>query len=124
MRDYAAAVLACDDRAEPLNCLVREISQGGVQIRINAAQSIPDPGYLINLKCRSAYHTHVVWRRGSLVGLSYDEEYRIIANLPAHLNFLGRLLVDAQFGLAGQLIAQGMETEAALRKLGIAQDAQ
>jgi hypothetical protein len=115
-------VLASDDRTEPLNCLVREISQGGAQIRINAVQSISEPGYLIVLKACSAYRIHVVWQRGSLAGLSYDEQYRINENLPLHLRFLQRLLIEAPINDARGSIAQGMDREVVVRKFGIEQD--
>src|SRR5579863_4082274 len=101
-----------DDQMEPLNCLIRDIGPGGAQIRGSAAQSVPEPGYLINLKFRSAYCTRAVWRRGSLTGLSYDEKYLLDEPLPSHLSFLHRILVETLFRHARHLIAYGMETEA------------
>ena len=117
-----AGVMAQDNHAEPLNCLIRNIGPGGAQIRICAAQSIPEPGYLIHLVTRSAYRTHAVWRWGSLTGLRCEEEYLIDDELPQELTFLRRVMAEALFRHATHLISQGMETDAALRKLGIAQD--
>jgi hypothetical protein len=93
-RDYAAALLIRDNHSQPVNCLIRDVSSSGAQVRLSAAQSVPEPGYLVSLKYRTVYHTHAVWRRGSLTGLSFDQQYRIEDELPSHLQFLQRLLVE------------------------------
>jgi len=95
-RDFSAAILAQNSHSQPLNCLIRDISQAGAQIRVNAAQPVPKSGYLINLRTRSAYEAKAVWRRGSLTGLSLGKQHTINDTLPADLEFLRGLFVAAK----------------------------
>ena len=121
-RALIAGLLAPDDHSEPLNCLIRDISPDGAQIRVNPAQPAPESGYLINLKTRSAYHVHAVWRQGSLTGLSLGEERVINDLLPAHLEFLRSLFIEAKLRQVDQLTSQGLGKAAALRRCGIGEE--
>jgi len=118
---FTAGLLANDDHSEPLSCLIRDISQDGAQIRVNAVQPVSEQGYMINLDTRSAYRVHAVWRRGSLTGLSLGTEYAIGDLLPANLEFLRSLFMEAKLRQVDQLIREGMTRPAALRKCGIAE---
>jgi hypothetical protein len=120
--EFAAGLLARDDHSEPLNCLIRNISPDGAQIRVNAAQSVPEQGYMINLKTRSAYHAHTVWRRGSLTGLGLSSECAISEMMPAHLEFLRSLFIEAKVCQVDQLTAEGIGREAALHKCDITEE--
>lgn len=118
---FNAGLLVRDDHSEPLNCLIRNISRDGAQIRASAAQPVPDRGYMVNLKTRCVYQTRAVWRRGSLTGLDLIQTYAIDDSLPAHLEFLRSLFVEAKLHQADQLITEGIPRAAALRKCGIAE---
>lgn len=121
-REFVAACLARDNHSEPLNCLIRDISEDGAQIRLNADQPVPAQVYMINLKTGSAHEAQVVWRRESLTGLSLGKKYAINALLPAHLEFLQSLFIEAKMRQVDQLIWGGLGTAAALRKCGIAEE--
>jgi hypothetical protein len=84
-RLFGAGLLA--NEGQRLNCLIRNISPGGAQIRLNASQLVPDFCFLINLQSGSAHRAYPVWRKGSLSGLRLAEVYAIAA-LPAHLGYL------------------------------------
>lgn len=84
-RLFGAGVLVND--GQRLNCLIRDISPQGAQIRLNASQLVPDTGFLINIKSGSAHRAYPVWRKGSLSGLRLTEAYAMTA-LPAHLEYL------------------------------------
>jgi hypothetical protein len=118
---FSAGLLVGDDRSEPLNCLIRDISRDGAQIRVNAAQPVPERGYMINLMNRCVYQTRAVWRRGSLAGIGLDQKVAIDNLLPANLEFLGRLFLEAKMRQVDQLISEGMERTAAFRKCGVAE---
>ena len=118
---FSAGLLVRDGHSEPLNCLIRNISQDGAQIRVSAAQSVPEQGYMINLQSRCVYQTRAVWRRGSLAGLGLDQKIAINNMLPANLEYLGRLFQDAKMRQVNQLIFEGMERAAAFRKCGVAE---
>ena len=118
--EFSAGLLARDDRSEPLNCLIRDVSPDGAQIRVNAAVPVPAQGYMINLKTRSAHHVHAVWRQGSLTGLGLGDAYAIDDSLPRHLEFLGSLFIEAKLRQADQMVSEGTGRAEALRKCGIA----
>lgn len=84
-RLFSAGILASGDRR--LNCLIRNISSQGAQIRVNARELLPDPSYLINLKSGAAHRAHPIWRKGSLSGLRLSTAYALNA-LPPHLQHL------------------------------------
>lgn len=121
-RTFAAGLLARNGHLEPLNCLIRDLSPGGAQIRFSAAHPIPSSGYLINLKTRSAFRARAVWQRGSLSGLSLGEEHAINDLLPADLKFLRSFFIEAKLRQVEQLTSQGMSKTAALRRFGITAD--
>ncbi len=121
-RALTAGLLTRDDCSEPLNCLIRDISPDGAQIRMNATQPVPESGYMINLKTRSAYHMHAVWRRGSLTGLTLGEERVINDLLPAQLEFLRSIFIEAKLRQVDQLTSQGLRKAAAFRKCGIKEE--
>jgi hypothetical protein len=121
-REFAAGILAQNDHSRPLNCLIRDISDHGAQIRVNAAQPVLEPCYMINLRTRSGYEAHAVWRLGSLTGLRLGKEYVITDSLPAHLEFLRSLFTQAKLRQVDQLISEGVEIMAALHRCGVTED--
>jgi hypothetical protein len=91
-RELAAALLASSNQhTAPLDCVIRNINPAGAQVRVSRDASIPEPGYLINLKSGSAWGIQTLWRRGSLTGLSLLWEFAIDSALPPHMEFLLRL---------------------------------
>ena len=84
-RLFSAGVLV--NNGWRMNCLIRNISPQGAQIRIAASQLVPDKCYLINLKSGAAHRAYPVWRKGSLSGLRLAEAHMLTA-LPAHLDYL------------------------------------
>ena len=95
-RELAAALLVSSDQAAPLDCLIRDITQAGAQIRVSRATPIPEQGYLIDLKSGTAWTIQTVWRRGSLTGLRFLREFAINNALPAHMEFLVRLYLEGK----------------------------
>jgi hypothetical protein len=96
-RELAAALLASpNEHTAPLDCVIRNITLAGAQVRMNGDASIPEPGYLIDLKSGTAWSIQTVWRRGSLTGLSFLREFAITNALPAHMEFLLRLYLEGK----------------------------
>lgn len=86
-RLFGAGILVEDGGPGRFNCLIRDISPHGAQIRIKASQLVPASSYLINLRSGWAHHAQPVWRKGSLAGLRLNEAHAL-AVLPAHLEYL------------------------------------
>jgi len=84
-RVFRAGTLVQD--GDRFNCLIRDISPQGAQIRLSASQLVPDSCYLIDLKNGSAHHARPVWRKGTLSGLRLDDTHALNA-LPPHLEYL------------------------------------
>jgi hypothetical protein len=98
------------------HCLIREMSLEGAQLRMNAAACLPETGFLINLEDRIAYRVRTVWRKSSLMGVKCEETHAISDALPAELVFLKRHFIDAKLRQVDQMIADGMQLVAALRR--------
>ena len=120
-REFAAGFLADRSGAFVLDCLIRDVGVTGAQIRASSAQRIPDEAYLINLKNRSAFQAHTIWRRTSLAGFGFKNVYVITDVLPVHLQFLRSLFIATKLRQVDQLAAQGICTGDALSRLGITQ---
>lgn len=120
-REFTAGFLADRGGAFVLDCLIRDVNATGAQIRASLAQPIPDEAYLVNLKNRSAFQAHAIWRRTSLAGFGFKREYVINDVLPVHLEFLRSLFIAAKLRQVDQLTSQGMCIPDALSKLGVTQ---
>ena len=121
-RELTAGLFARDDYSEPLCCLIRDLSEEGAQIRINATEPLPEPGYIINLKTRSAQEARAVWRQGSVTGLSLGKKYAINDTLPNNLVFLKSLFTEAKLRQIDQMISEGVGSLAAVRKCGVTEE--
>jgi hypothetical protein len=110
VREFSAAVIF--DLANRLqnNCLIRDSSASGAQIRLSAGQTVADGSYLISLKRRAAFQLCPVWRRQYLVGVRFEGSHVLDNSLPDHLDFLKSTLIDANLRQADHIIAHGICT--------------
>ncbi len=77
-----------------LDCIVRDISDGGARVQIPAGQAAPDNVYLVELRSGIAYEAQVVWRRYPLIGLTFTHQYGLADASTPHLRILRRLWMD------------------------------
>ncbi len=105
-RVLAAGLLAGDGHSTALHCLIRDISPMGAQIRIGAAQPVPQRGYIIHLRTRFAYRARLLWRHGSLAGFSLGTACAIDDLLPARMEILRNQVMEAGLHHRDQLTSQ------------------
>ena len=121
-RLFQAAVLAEDADHTPLDCLIRDISASGAQLRLNPGQHVPRNAYLINLMSRMAYLTDRVWQRGTLAGVSFDGGGVLGPGWPSDLHFLENHFIVGKLRQIAQLSAQGMELSVVLKACNVSRE--
>ena len=121
-RLYQAAVLSEHADSLPQDCLIRDISAGGAQLRLNPGQRVPRNAYLINLMSRMAYLTDRVWQRGTLAGVSFDGGDVLGPAWPADLCFLETHFVTGKLRQIAQLSGQGMELGLVLKSCNVSRE--
>lgn len=118
-RAFSAGLLAYGGGAFVLDCLIRDIGAKGAQVRVSAAQPMPNEAFLIDLKTWVGYQAHRIWYRSSLAGFSFEQEYPLSGALPAHLEFLRSLFIEAQLRQVDRMTSQGLYMSDVLSKLGV-----
>jgi hypothetical protein len=118
-RAFTAGLLVYGGGAFVLDCLIRDIGATGAQIRASTAQPMPNEGYLIDLKTWIGYQAHRVWYQSSLAGFAFEKEYQLSGALPANLEFLRSLFIEAQLRQVDHLTANGLYMHDALAKMGV-----
>lgn len=79
-----------------LDCVVRDILEGGARIQLPDGQAVPDKVFLVDLKTGIAYDAHVVWRRYPLVGLQFAHQHGLPEASTPHLRILKQLWLSAR----------------------------
>ena len=55
------------------DCTIRDLTEAGARIRIGAEVKVPDQMWLISVASGMAYRAVAAWRRGTELGLRFDE---------------------------------------------------
>jgi hypothetical protein len=119
IREFSAAVIVDLDDMLPVNCLVRDSSADGAQVRLSSSQTVADGSYLVNLKSRTAFQLRPVWRRSSLVGFKFEDTHVLDNSLPDHLEFLKSIFVEAKLRQTNYIVARGVCTRDQQRQLAL-----
>jgi len=53
------------------DCAISDMSQTGARVRLEGAEPLLDPVYLIDVRHGLAFEAKVAWRRGRMAGLSF-----------------------------------------------------
>ena len=70
----AAAKLFAPDMATCIQCVVKDISQGGALVAIRGEVSVPDRVYLWQDETETMVECEVRWRKLNLVGLKFIDD--------------------------------------------------
>ncbi|MFI4933137.1 MAG: PilZ domain-containing protein [Caulobacterales bacterium] len=60
-----------------LDCAIADISRTGARVRLPGPEPLIDPIYLIEVRHGLAFRAREVWRRESLVGLSFTNTFNL-----------------------------------------------
>ena len=77
-----------------MDCVVRDITDGGARVQVNGDQPVPDDIFLLDLRSGVAYEAHIVWRRYPMIGLTFQHRYGLAEASTPHLRILRRLWMD------------------------------
>ena len=81
------------------DCVIRDVSEGGVRIRIDDPDSIPGDFWLLDIKKFVAFRAHVKWRKGNELGLSLDGERSLDGSDTLEMRMLKNLAMEAKIRL-------------------------
>lgn len=74
------------------DCLVRDVSDHGARLRVEAMTPVPDNFHLFLNEARSIRPCKVIWRQGTDMGIAYDGESKsVLDNHDARLKRFGYL---------------------------------
>lgn len=77
-----------------IDCVVRDITDGGARVQVMTDQPVPDHIFLLELRSGIAYEAHVAWRRHPQIGLTFEHQYGLAEASTPHLRILRRLWMD------------------------------
>ena len=67
------------------DCIVRDISQGGAKIQLPSVYKIPPRFVLLHYKAKIAFEAVMKWRRGDVVGMSFEAHHDLTAGAEKHM---------------------------------------
>ncbi len=73
-----------------LDCMIRNLTEGGAQVRVAPGQIVANAFHLIEIRSGIAYHAAVAWRSPAGMGLKFSG--RIDLNQPSGVPLALRLL--------------------------------
>jgi hypothetical protein len=91
IRTFVGGKIVFRDGSVSFSCVVRDCSEHGAKIAIDASQPIPKRFYLITTKHRLAYDAEVVWRVGGSAGVKFHQVLDLVSITDPERRFL-RLL--------------------------------
>lgn len=77
-----------------LDCMIRDISEGGAKVMLARRQFLPSDLYLIVVKYCVVYWAKIVWLEFPARGLKFSKTYAMSEPLPDDLKFLHKLWGD------------------------------
>jgi len=57
------------------DCAISDMSKTGARVRLEGAEPLVDPIYLIDVRHGLAFEAKVAWRRGRMAGLSFHQYF-------------------------------------------------
>lgn len=81
------------------DCIIRDVSEGGVRIKIDDPDSIPAEFWLLDIKKFAAFKAKVMWRKGNELGLSLDGERPLDGTDTLEMKMLRNLAMEAKVRL-------------------------
>ena len=79
-----------------LDCVLRDISDGGARITLPTGQAVPDIFYLMDLRSGVAFQVQVVWRSYPQIGVRFAHEYGDQSPSNPHVQVLRSIWKDTR----------------------------
>src|SRR5262249_24731811 len=95
VRTYLRGKLFYGRGAFSIDCIIRNISPNGAQLRVQPGTNFPDNVYLIDVARRTAFEAAVKWRRkDGGVGLKFSAIHDLESTTTHELKQMGRICID------------------------------
>ena len=106
-RTYLGGVIAFNDRASTMDCLIRNLSPDGARLSFYEVQTLPDQFELTITRRNHSYPARIAWRGPTEAGVTFYED----RNAPIPLEWVRRLRQsEAENAALRQRIAQLSES--------------
>ena len=81
------------------DCVIRDVSENGVRIKIDDPDSIPSEFWLLDIKKFAAFKALVKWRKGNELGLALSAERPLEGSDTLEMKMLKNLAMEAKVRL-------------------------
>ncbi|WP_269515189.1 PilZ domain-containing protein [Brevundimonas subvibrioides] len=68
-----------------LSCLIADMSDGGIRIRLDRAMALPDTVIVVDITRATAFEATVAWQKGVEVGLKVGQGTNVRGLVPSRL---------------------------------------
>jgi hypothetical protein len=89
-RVLLGGVISYADGKHSFSCTIRDITDKGARVGVRG-QQFPPNFYLINIRDRLVYDAKVIWNRGTDVGVSFQNSFRLAEIVDPALGYLRSL---------------------------------
>jgi hypothetical protein len=79
-----------------IDCVIRDLSEGGAKIRLPTAEPLPPEIWLIELRRGLAFKARVAWSDGCDLGLSFSASHDLAQEHSLDFLVMRRLWVERQ----------------------------
>jgi len=121
-RVLLGGVLVDPNGESATDCTIQDINVHGAKIESPRTLQLADKVYLLNTRNETAHLATVARIEGGKTGLSFIRSYSLEARLPAQLEFLVKLLLEAKLRAVNALIERGVPLADATSVVGLTED--
>jgi hypothetical protein len=118
-RVLLGAVVATPDGETATDGIIRNLSARGASVYSSSDLPVGDQIYLLDTRNHRAYLGTIRWKKAKSAGVEFIRAYDLHAALPAELNFLDKLLIEAKLRQVSTLEKRGVDLEHAASIVGL-----
>jgi hypothetical protein len=117
--EFSAGVIFDFDETRTVNCLIRDASLEGAQLRIAQDSAVAPGSWLLNLRTCMGFELVPIWRRPSRMGVIFARARAIDDTLPPDLERLKTALAQAKLNFSLRVAATGVCTRDQQERLAV-----
>jgi len=119
IRVLLGGVVVTPDGEQAKDCIIRDISARGANIRCSMSLDPGDEIFLLDSRNRSAYFATIAWRKSQSYGLSFIRTYQLNLGTPLEKDFLEQHLVNAKLRQIAAIEKKGIPLDEAASLVGL-----
>jgi hypothetical protein len=94
VRTFFSGRIVFRDGAYAYDCIVRDLSEGGARVEIQAARMLPKRFYFLSSKEEIAYDSELVWRTPLMAGIKFLESIHLPTCKDPKLRYLKQVAAE------------------------------